>query len=129
MTKHQFTSIDEYHETVSPEIRAKLEDLRQAIRKAAPDAEEVISYNMPAFKQGSVLAYYAAAKAHIGFYPTPAPIAAFQDVLQDFKTSKGAIQFPLDKPLPLTLVRDMVQFRLAQVADAALAKKKKPLRQ
>src|SRR6187402_1680178 len=91
----KFKTIGEYHSNFTGEVRRKLDQLRKAIRSVAPKAEEVISYNMPAFRQHKVLVYYAASKEHIGFYPTPNPILVFKNELKDFKTSKGAIQFPM----------------------------------
>jgi len=76
-----------------------------------PDSDEVISYQMPAFKQGSVLVRYAAFKNHIGFYPKTSAIVEFKDKLMQYKTSKGAIQFPYDKPLPLSLIKEIVVYR------------------
>ncbi|OGU59076.1 MAG: hypothetical protein A2X64_00240 [Ignavibacteria bacterium GWF2_33_9] len=115
MENIKFNTVEEYLSTVNPEILGKLEELRAAIREAAPDSQEVISYNMPAYKQKQILVYFAAAKNHIGFYPTSSPIKVFSEELKDYKTSKGAIQFPLDEPLPLDLVKIIVQFRLDQV--------------
>jgi uncharacterized protein YdhG (YjbR/CyaY superfamily) len=110
----KFSSIDEYHAAQTPEVRTLLDKLSSVIQKAAPLASETISYNMPAFKQGRVLVYYAAHSQHIGFYPTPAPLQVFANELEGFVTSKGAVQFPLDKPLPVALIRKMVQYRVAE---------------
>ena len=118
-----FKTIDEYHSNFSGDIRKKLDQLRKAIRSAAPKSEEEISYNMPAFRQNKVLVYYAASKNHIGFYPTPKPILTFKNELKDFKTSKGAIQFPLDKKIPLSLVKKIVKFRVLEDAEKAKTKK------
>lgn len=111
-SKQKFSDIDEYHASQPAGIREKLEELRQAIKQAAPLATETISYGMPAFRQNKVLVYYALNKAHIGFYPTPGPIAHFRKELEEYTTSKGAVQFPVDKPLPLTLIQKIVEFRL-----------------
>ncbi len=108
----KFTSIDDYHASFTPDVQEKLEQLRQAIKDAAPQAIETISYNMPTFKQHQNLAHYAAYKKHIGFYPTPVPIEFYKQELQEYVTSKGAIQFPLDKPLPLDLIKKMVEHSL-----------------
>lgn len=108
----KFSSIDEYHASFPREIEEKLEQLRQIITEAAPEVTECISYNMPAFRKNTVLVYYAAAKNHIGFYPTPKPIAIFKDELSKYKTSKGAIQFSLNDPLPKELIQKIVRFRL-----------------
>lgn len=107
-------SVDEYLALYSGDIRKMLEQLRSIIRKAAPDAEEVISYQMPAYKLNGMLVYFAAHTKHIGFYPTNSGIAAFENELKEFKTSKGAVQFPLDKPLPIKLIEKIVKFRLKE---------------
>jgi uncharacterized protein YdhG (YjbR/CyaY superfamily) len=121
----KFTSVDQYLSLLPPETRILCEQLRAAIRKAAPKADEVISYNMPAYKQHGILAYFAAYKKHIGFYPSTSPILVFQKELQKFKTSKGAIQFSIDQKIPLTLVKKMVQFRVKEDAENAKLKKRK----
>lgn len=105
---------DEYISGFSKETRKLLEQLRKTIRKAAPKATEVISYGMAAFKMNRVLVYFAAYPKHIGFYPTPSGIKAFQKELSAYKWSKGAVQFPLDKPLPQRLITKMVKFRVAE---------------
>jgi uncharacterized protein YdhG (YjbR/CyaY superfamily) len=103
-----------------------LQKLRLTIHKIAPKAEEVISYGMPAFKiNGSVLVYFAGYKAHIGFYPTGTGIAAFKKEIAAYKNSKGAVQFPLDKPLPLELIKKMVKFKLQENTEKAELKKVK----
>ncbi|NBP55453.1 DUF1801 domain-containing protein [bacterium] len=108
------TPVEEYIQNQVPSIQPKLELLRQAIREVAPEVEEVISYNMPTFKLNKVLVYYAVNKNHIGFYPTPSPILHFQKELKPYKTSKGAIQFPLDQPLPIDLIQKIVKFRIKE---------------
>lgn len=113
--------IDEYHSSQPPEISQKLDQMRQAVIQAAPTATETISYGMPAFRQNKVLVYYAVSKNHIGFYPTPNPIIHFEKELVKYNTSKGAIQFPLDKPLPISLIKKIVKFRLNE--DALINKK------
>ncbi len=110
----QYITIDEYIQTFPENIQAILEKMRQTIRKAAPESTETISYRMPAFKLNSILVYFAAAKNHIGFYPTASPIVAFQKELSPYKTSKGAIRFPLDKPIPYGLVEKIVKFRVKE---------------
>lgn len=105
--------IDEYHQAYPKEIQEILQQLRQAILQAAPKATETISYGMPAFKLNKVLVYYAVYKNHIGFYPTPKPIVHFKEDLISFKTSKGAIQFPINQKLPLALIKKIVKFRVA----------------
>jgi uncharacterized protein YdhG (YjbR/CyaY superfamily) len=110
----KFRDIDSYHSVFPEEVQEKLEVLRAAIKQAAPKATEVISYNMPAFRQNGVLVYYAAYKQHIGLYPTGGPIKVFAEELKNYKTSKGAIQFPIDKPIPKTLVKKIVKYRVEE---------------
>ncbi len=114
MTK--FSTIDEYIAAQDDDRKPVLQQFRKIIQTAAPKAEEVISYGMPAFEQGSVLVYFAAMKAHYGFYPTSKPMEVFKDKLKTYKTSKGAIQFPLGKPLPEKLITEIVKFRLKEIA-------------
>ncbi len=105
-------TIDEYIAAFSPEVRTILENMRQTIRKTAPDATEKISYQMPTFYLNGNLVHFAAFKHHIGFYPTASGVRAFQNELGNYKTSKGAIQFPIDKPMPLGLVKRVIEFRV-----------------
>ncbi|MDD1747856.1 MAG: DUF1801 domain-containing protein [Methanomassiliicoccales archaeon] len=114
-------SIDEYIGTFPKDIQSKLESIRKAVKEEAPDAQEVMSYGMPAFKLNKVLVYFVAQKKHIGFYPTASGISAFKEELSQFKHSKGAVQFPIDEPVPLELVRKMVKFRVKE--DMAKAKR------
>jgi len=106
--------IDSYIEQFDSPVKQLLEQMRGFIQEAAPNAREVISYSMPAYKMKSVLVYFAAAKKHIGFYPTGSGITAFADELTErgYKCSKGAIQFPMDKPLPKDLIQRIVQFKV-----------------
>jgi uncharacterized protein YdhG (YjbR/CyaY superfamily) len=110
-----------------PEHTQKLlQQLRLTIKKAAPDAEEVISYSMPAYKYHGMLVYFAGYQKHIGFYPMPAGIAAFKDELSIYKNAKGSVQFPLDKPLPINLITRIVKFRMQEnIEKEALKKAKK----
>ena len=119
----KFKTVDEYFSTLPPDTQSILEQVRNSIKQAAPQATEVISYNMPAFKMHGILVYYAAHTEHIGFYPTSSPIEIFKDELSAYKYSKGAIQFPIDKPIPFDLISRIVRFRVQQ--DQAKAKKKK----
>jgi uncharacterized protein YdhG (YjbR/CyaY superfamily) len=114
MLATKFKTINDYHATFPKNIQAILNSMRSAIQQAAPQAQEVISYNMPAFKQNKVLVYYAAHAQHIGFYPTAQPMLEFKNELTKYKTSKGAIQFPLNKKLPIALIKKIVKFRVAQ---------------
>lgn len=111
-----YKDINEYHTSQPPKIRKVLEELRQTIKQAAPHATETISYGMPAFRLNKVLVYYAVHKKYIGLYPTPNPIVHFKKELEEYKTSKGAIQFPIDKPLPLELIKKIVKFRVEEVS-------------
>ncbi len=110
----EFQTIDEYIKLFPQNIQSILEELRQTIHETAPNAKETISYGMPAFKQKKVLVYFAAFKNHIGFFPTASGIEAFKNELTPYKWSKGAIQFPLDKPLPLDLIKRIVEFRVRE---------------
>jgi len=107
-------TIDEYIAAQPLEKRASLEKIRSIIQKAAPKATEVISYGMPAFKQDGILVYFAAFKNHYGFFPTASPIVIFKKELLPYKTSKGAIQFPTDKPIPIKLIQAIVKLRITQ---------------
>ena len=105
------STIDAYISQFPIEVRGKLEQMRETIKKAAPDAEETIKYAMPTFTFHGNLVHFAAYKNHIGFYPAPSGIVAFENEMSAFKKSKGAIQFPLDQPLPLDLIVKIVTFR------------------
>ena len=118
-------NIDEYIADFPPEIQEKLEKIRATIRKAAPKAEEAISYMMPTFKLYGNLVHFAAFKNHIGFFPGAAGVEAFKDELTKYETSKGTIRFPLDQRIPFTLITKIVKFRVAQNLDKAAAKAKK----
>lgn len=107
-------NVDEYLNACPEEIRTILHQLRETIKKAAPSASELISYQMPAYKLNGWLVYFAVNKKHIGFYPTPSGIEHFKEELSGYKFSKGAVQFPLGKPLPFDLVERMVRFRVAE---------------
>ncbi|HET6486974.1 MAG TPA: DUF1801 domain-containing protein [Spirochaetia bacterium] len=106
--------IDSYILGQPPEVRRKLTTLRQLIRRAAPEAKEKISYGMPTFWLNGNLVHFAARARHIGLYPTSSPITKFKRELARYVTSKGAIQFPLEEPLPLELIRKIVRFRVEQ---------------
>ncbi len=108
--KH-FESIDEYIKTFPPDVQKTLEKMRRTIRKAAPEAEEAISYQIPTFKLNGDLVYFAAFKKHIGFFPTSSGISTFKKELSKYKTSRGTAQFPLDQPIPYDLVTRIVLFR------------------
>ncbi len=121
----KYTTVDEYLSYFPKTVQGQLDTLRSAIKKAAPGTTELISYNMPAYKQHGILVYFAGYKNHIGFYPTPSPIRMFKDELTRYKVSKGAIQFPIDQPLPLGLIAKIVKFRVKEDREKVLAKRLK----
>ncbi len=107
-------SIDEYIEAAPKETQKKLREMRACIRKAAPGAKESLKWGMPAFSYDRILVTFAAFKQHIGFYPTPSAVKAFAKEISNYKTASASIQFPLDKPLPLALIRKMTMFRVRE---------------
>lgn len=115
---------DDYANRFPPDVRERLEQMRATIRKAAPDAEETISYAMPAFKLNGPLVYFAAFAKHIGFYATPTGHEEFKEDLARYRSGKGSVQFPLDGPLPLKLITRIVKFRVAENFAKANAKTK-----
>lgn len=121
----QSNPVDAYLDTFPKDIQERLELLRVTIQKAAPKSQEVISYKMPAYKQHGILVYFAGYKHHIGFYPTPGVLEFYKKELKDFKTSKGAVQFPNDQALPLTLISKIVKYRVKEDKENAAAKAKK----
>lgn len=122
--KKSFTSIDEYIEEFPEDMQKILEEIRATIKAAAPDAEEKISYQMPTFYLNGNLIHFAAFKNHIGIYPTPSGTEAFKEEIAKYKTSKGSIQLPLDKPIPLKLIARITKFRVAENLEKAKGRKK-----
>lgn len=120
--KKGFTTIDEYIALQADHVKDRLIQLHEVICKSAPEAEALISYQMPAYKLHGVLVYFAACKNHIGFYPTASGIKAFQEKIAAYKNSKGAIQFPLDKPLPVKLIAQIVAYRVKENVQKKLLK-------
>jgi len=120
--------IDQYIAGFPPETQKLLEQMRQTIRAAAPDAEEKIGYGMPTLTLHGNLVHYAAYKNHIGFYPAPQGLEEFKEELAGYKGSKGAVQFPLDKPLPLDLVTRITKYRIEKNLEKAAVKKKVPVK-
>jgi uncharacterized protein YdhG (YjbR/CyaY superfamily) len=118
-------SVDQYLSWFSGETRERLELIRETLKKAIPDAKEVISYHMPAFKTSEVLVYFAAAKNHLGYYPTNSGVEEFKKELAPYVTSKGAIQLPYDQELPLELISQIAQFRAEEAKFRAEIKKKR----
>jgi uncharacterized protein YdhG (YjbR/CyaY superfamily) len=124
-SKTTFKNIDDYIALFPKETQSLLQQIRATIKKAAPEAVEKISYQMPTFFLNGNLVYFAAFKNHIGFYPVPTGIEKFKKELSGYKTSKGAVQFPLDKPLPLELITKIVKFRVAENLKKAKEKASK----
>ena len=124
MTATKNNEIDMYIATFPKLTQELLEQVRVTIMKAAPRAEELISYRMPAYKLNGIFVYFAGYKNHIGFYPTASGIAAFKDELSSYKGAKGSVQFPLDKPLPLDLIAKIVKFKLNENLKRAKKKDK-----
>ncbi len=120
--KSGFTTIDEYIAAFPQDIQKILKEIRTTIKAAAPKAEEKISYQMPTFFLNGNLVHFAAFKEHIGFYPTPSGIEAFQKELSIYKGAKGSVQFPLDEPMPLKLISRIVKFRAAENLKQAKVK-------
>jgi uncharacterized protein YdhG (YjbR/CyaY superfamily) len=123
-------TIDEYITLQTAKAQSKLKQLRKLIKKAAPEAEEAISYQMPALKFHGLLVWYAAAKNHYALYPMAEVLEVFKDRLADYQTSKGTIRFDYDKPMPVALITEIVAYRVKQNLSKALAmkaaRKKKP---
>jgi uncharacterized protein YdhG (YjbR/CyaY superfamily) len=106
--------VNEYIKSFPLETQRLLKQLRGLIKNAAPEAEESISYHMPAYKYKGVLVYFGGYDRHIGFYPTPSAVNAFKNELKNYKCAKGSIQFPIDEPLPSQLITDIVSFRVEE---------------
>ena len=125
MESNEANSIDDYIFHCPKEVQEKLKQMRTAIQAAAPQATEKISYQMPTFHLEGNLVHFAALKNHIGFYPTPSGVQAFIKETSKYASTKGAIQFPLDEPLPLELVSKIVKFRVKENLERAKLKAKK----
>ncbi|GFP76147.1 iron chaperone [Clostridium fungisolvens] len=127
-SKKTIESIDEYISSCPSEVQEVLENLRKVIKEAAPEATEKISYQMPTFFLYGNLVHFAAFKNHIGFYPTSSGIEAFKHELTQYKSSKGAVQFPKSEPLPYELVSKIVKYRVVEnikKAEEKATRKKK----
>jgi len=109
------TTIDEYISMFSPEIQIRCQELRETIRSAAPDATEKISWRMPTFYQNGNLIHFAVHKNHIGVYPGPNVIEIFKEDLNQYRYSKGAIQFSNDRPIPFDFIKRIVQFLITEI--------------
>ena len=112
------SDIDEYIAQFPEDTRRKLSDLREIIRKLAPDAKEKISYGIPTFFLKGNLVHFAGYEKHIGFYPSSSGINAFKDRLSGYKTSKGTVQFPIDEEIPYDLVEEIVRFRIKESIES-----------
>jgi len=119
----QFKTIDEYISMFPDEVQTILNQVRQTIRGAAPEAGETINYQMPTFTLNGNLVHFAAFKTHIGFYPTPTGIEAFKEELAPYKGAKGSVQFPIDQPMPLSLIRRIVKYRVKENLEQKPKKK------
>ena len=117
MDKTRPKTIDEYIAGYPEDVQRLLQRMRLTIRKAAPKAEERISYSMPAFDQDGILVWFAAFKEHIGLYPKTSAITAFKKDLSNYEVSKGTVRFPMDQPLPLSLVSRIVKYRIKENQD------------
>lgn len=118
-------NIDQYIAGFPQAVREVLEKIRTAVKKAAPGAEETIKYQIPTFVLNENLVHFGAFKNHIGFYPTPSAIEEFKDELSAYDGAKGSVQFPFDKPMPLSLISKIVKFRVKETREKADARKKK----
>jgi uncharacterized protein YdhG (YjbR/CyaY superfamily) len=119
------TTIDEYIERFEPKVQAILQEIRATIRKSAPNAKEVVSYQMPAFKQNGILVYFAAWKNHIGFYPPVTGDEDLEKAVARYANDKGNLLFPLDKPIPYNLIKRIVKLRVKQDLVKTAAKRTK----
>jgi uncharacterized protein YdhG (YjbR/CyaY superfamily) len=117
-------TIDEYIAGFPADVQEILQKVRRTIREAAPDAEEAIKYRLPTFTLNGNLVHFGAFKEHVGFYPTPTGIERFEKELSVYESSKGAVQFPFDKPIPFNLIREIVEFRVKENLERAEARKK-----
>jgi len=117
-------NIDEYIAGFPRDVQQVLKQIRATIKKFAPDAEEAIKYQIPTFVLNENLVHFAAFKNHIGFYPTPSGIAAFKDELSRYESAKGSVQFPIDEPMPLSLIGKIVKFRVKEARARSTAKKR-----
>lgn len=117
-----YSSINEYIALFPEEVQDKLEQIRAVIKATAPEATEKISYQVPTFYLQGNLVHFAAYKNHISFFPTSSGVQAFKDELSPYATSKGTIKFPLNKPMPLDLIRRITQYRVAENLEKAKAK-------
>lgn len=123
MINNKPENIDSYISSFPEDIQKHLQDIRETIKKAAPGAEEAIKYAMPTFTLNGNLVHFAAYQHHIGFYPAPEALEFFKESLSGYKSSKGAVQFPLSKPMPLNVISEIVEFRVRQNLSKSNKKK------
>ena len=116
--------IDQYISNFPEETQRRLEQMRELIRNTVPEAKESMKYAIPTFELSGNLVHFAGYKTHIGFYPAPSGLTAFQEELGGYKRAKGSVQFPLDSPLPLELIRKIVEYRVQENLEKATVKKK-----
>ena len=121
----QPATIDDYIARFPREVQRVLQEVRRAIMAAAPGADEAIKYGVPTFVLNGNLVHFAAFKHHVGFYPTPSGIVTFKDELTSYQSAKGSVQFPIDKPMPLSLIRKIVTFRVREARAQAAARTRK----
>lgn len=122
MISKTYKSVDEYIETFPKEVQDVLQKIRHAIRMAAPEAEEGISYQIPTFKLNGNLVYFAGWKNHVAFYPSSSAVKVFSEELSAYETSKGTIKFPLDKPIPFGLITKITEFRVKENLEKDIPK-------
>lgn len=115
--ENSFITIDDYINSFPKDTQELMEQIRLTIKNAAPEAIETINYKMPTFQFNGNLVHFAAYKQHIGFYPAPSGIEAFKKDLSKYKWAKGSVQFPLDKPIPLDLIAEIVKFRVIENSE------------
>jgi uncharacterized protein YdhG (YjbR/CyaY superfamily) len=118
-------NVDEYIAGFPREVQEILQQIRTTIKQVAPDAEEAIKYGIPTFVLNGNLVHFAAFKHHVGFYPTPSGIEAFKDELSRYQSAKGSVQFPIDEPMPLRLIEEIVRFRVKEASAKATARKRR----
>ena len=122
-SRRPFKTMDEYIDSFPEDVQRILNELRQSIKEAAPQAEETINYQIPTFALNGNLVHFAAFEHHIGFYPTPSGMEAFKKELSQYKGAKGSVQFPIDQPMPLSLIRRIVQYRVKENVERNQKKK------
>ncbi len=124
MAAKRFKTVDQYIASLSRHARSRCSEMRRAITQAAPSAREVISYNMPAYKLNGMLVYFCAHAHHIGLYPFRSAIHKFRSQLKSYHTGPGTVRFPMDKRIPVSLVRSMVKFRVKENREKLAGKKR-----